>query len=126
MAKGKILVIDDEQDVTLYLSTLFEDNDYDVIEAKNGKEGYDKAISEKPDLITLDITMPEQSGVRCYRDLQENDATKHIPVIIVTGVTMEFKRFIESRKQIDPPTYYFEKPIDRKALIEKVDEILKK
>ena len=121
----KILIIDDESDVITYLTTFFTDNGFETIYANNGKEGVQKAISEKPDIITLDVSMPEESGVRALRDLQENEATKNTPVIIVTGVSLDFKRFIETRKQVHPPEGYFEKPIDRDKLLEKVNELLK-
>ena len=121
----KILLIDDEEDVLIYLSTFFKDNGFNVIEARNGKEGVAKAIKEKPDVITLDVSMPEESGVKALRELQESTVTKNTPVIIVTGVDSEFKRFIESRKQVHPTEGYFEKPIDRDELLLKVKELLK-
>ena len=120
----KILIIDDEEDVITYLSTLFIDNGYEVTSANDGKEGVQKAISENPDLITLDVSMPEESGVRTLRDLQNNEVTKNTPVIIVTGVSTDIKRFIESRKQVHPPEGFFEKPIDRDKLLEKVKELI--
>ncbi|MGD8307655.1 MAG: response regulator [Ignavibacteria bacterium] len=125
MAVGKrILIIDDEEDVLTYLSTFFEDNGFEVILASNGKEGVQKAIQEKPDLITLDVSMPEESGVKALRDIQENDITKSTPVILITGVSYDFKKFIETRKQVHPPEGYFEKPVDREKLLEKVNELL--
>ncbi|MBI5325513.1 MAG: response regulator [Ignavibacteriae bacterium] len=123
MAK-KILVVDDEPDVLTYLTTLFSDNGFDVMTANNGKECFDKARNEKPDLITLDITMPEESGVRAFKELQEDSLTENIPVIIITGITSEFKKFISTRKQVKPPLAYFEKPIDRDLLIAKVKELV--
>ncbi len=124
-AAGKtILIVDDEPDVATYLKAFFEDNGFHVLSASNGKEGFAVATSEKPDLITLDITMPEESGVRLYRELQAGEATSAIPVIIVTGVSHEFKRFIETRRQVNPPAGYFEKPVDRDALLAKVNELL--
>jgi DNA-binding response OmpR family regulator len=119
-----ILVVDDEPDVVTYLGTFFEDNGFAVIHAKNGKEGFEKAKSEHPDLITLDITMPEESGVKMFREIQGEAATADIPVIIITGVTSEFKKFIETRRQVHPPIGYFEKPINRDDLLAKVNEIL--
>jgi CheY-like chemotaxis protein len=120
----KILIIDDEEDVLTYLSTFFIDNGFSAISAVDGKEGVQKAIAEKPDIITLDISMPEESGVKALRDLQSNEVTKNIPVIIVTGVSTDIKRFIESRKQLHPPEGFFEKPIDRDKLLEKVKELI--
>ena len=120
----KILIIDDEEDVRTYLSTFFSDNGLNAISAVDGKEGVQKAAAEKPDLITLDVSMPEESGVKALRDLQSNEVTKNIPVILVTGVSTDIKRFIESRKQVHPPEGFFEKPIDRDKLLKKVKELL--
>jgi CheY-like chemotaxis protein len=92
--------------------------------AADGKEGFEKVKLNKPDLITLDITIPEESGVRMYRDLHQDAETAKIPVIIVTGVSHEFKRFIETRRQVPPPAGYFEKPINREEFLGKVKEIL--
>lgn len=122
--KKTILVVEDEDDVMAYLVTFFEDNGYNVVTATNGKIGFEKAKVDHPDLISLDISMPEESGVRMYRNLHDTAATKEIPVIIITGVASEFKGFLESRKQVSPPAGYFEKPIDREAVLEKINEIL--
>ena len=125
MTDGKrILIIDDEEDIITYLATFFEDNGFNVITAPNGKEGVQKAISENPDLITLDVSMPQESGVKALRELQENDVTKNTPVILITGVAYDFKKFIETRKQVHPPEGYFEKPVDREKLLKKVNELL--
>jgi hypothetical protein len=71
--------------------------------------------------------MPEESGIRCYRDLCENESTKNIPVVIVTGVSYGFKsfeRFLSTRKQVPPPAAFFEKPIDHDELLKKTKELL--
>lgn len=120
----KILIVDDEEDIITYLRTLFTDNGFEVINAGNGKECLHKAITKLPDLITLDVTMPEESGVRAFRDLQENEITKNIPVIIISGVDPTFKKFISSRKRVKSPAAYFEKPIKREEVLKKVKEIL--
>lgn len=119
-----ILIVEDEPDEVSYLRTLFEDHGFAVISAPNGQEGFQKAKSQHPDLITLDISMPEESGVRMYRDLQSDPETSKIPVIVITGITHDFKRFIETRKQVRPPDGYFDKPPDRARLLAKIDEIL--
>jgi CheY-like chemotaxis protein len=106
-----ILVVDDEPDVVRYFKTLFEDNGYRAITAMDGVEAMQKIRAEHPDLVTLDITMPNKTGVRTYRDIKENDDLKHIPVLIVTGVQHEFKNFISSRTQVPAPEGYLEKPV---------------
>ncbi len=123
--KKTILVVDDEPDVLTYLGTFFKDNGYNILEATTGAEAYQQAKDNHPDLITLDITMPEQSGVKAYKQLREDDATKDIPVIIVTGYEdPNFKKFIHTRRTIVEPDGFFEKPIDRDEVLEKVRELL--
>jgi len=121
--KKTILVVEDEEDVMDYLVTFFEDNNFNVITATNGKIGFEKAKSDNPDLISLDISMPEESGVRMYRNLHDTSSTNNIPVIVITGVSSEFKGFLESRKQVNPPAGYFEKPINREAVLTRIKEI---
>ncbi|MBT3217762.1 MAG: response regulator [Proteobacteria bacterium] len=131
MANKKILVVDDEPSVRTYLETLLEDNGYDVVNAVDGVDGLTKALSEKPDLITLDISMPKQSGVRMYRELKNSPDTNSIPVIIVTAVTgyankpEYFKKFLSTRKSVPPPDGFIAKPIDRDELVKTVGDLLK-
>ena len=101
--KKKILVVDDESDIVKWLKILFENNGYDVVTAIDEQEWTEKALAEKPDLITLDITMPKESGVKMYRDLCDSESLAGIPVVILTGVSGEFERFISTRKQVPPP-----------------------
>ena len=128
--RKKILVLDDEPNVVAYLETLLQDNGFDTVSAANGREGMEKARSEKPDLITLDISMPEESGVRFFRELKEDPDLSGIPVIIVTGVTgyggkpEDFQKFISTRKNIPPPEGFVAKPIDRDELLKGVTSLL--
>ena len=120
----KILVVDDEPDVVAYVSRFFEDHGLSVISASNGKEGFAKARAELPDVIILDIVMPKDTGVRMYRQLYEDAETRHIPVIMLTGISQEFKRFIGTRRQVPPPAGYFEKPADLSKMLDKIQENL--
>ena len=124
MEKKKILVIEDEQDTASYLTTLFEDNGYDALAAKDGQEGMRIAKGEAPDLITLDISMPEKSGLKALRELQEDEATSNIPVVIVTGVSEDLKSFIDKQKHLNPPAGHINKPIDTQELLGMVRSIL--
>jgi CheY-like chemotaxis protein len=123
--KKKILVIDDDPDIVTFLTTLLKDNGYDTTSAADGKEGLDKVHADRPDLILLDITMPEKSGVRFYRDVRENDDLASIPVIMVTGVTADFEKFIKTRKQVPPPDGYISKPVDEQKLLQSIADLLK-
>lgn len=115
-----VLIIDDEPDTLTYFSSLLQDEGFETVVAENGDEALKKLESVKPDLITLDITMPETSGVRCYRELRENEAYKNIPVIMITGVSEKFQDFISHRRQVPPPEGYISKPVDEKVLLETV------
>ncbi|HEA70195.1 MAG TPA: response regulator [Desulfobacterales bacterium] len=120
----KILVVDDEPDTVTFLAAFLQDNGFEVTSAYDGKQCVIKAKEEQPDLITLDITMPEESGVRAFRNIRETEETRDIPVIIITGVAKDFKKFIHTRKHIQPPAAYMEKPIDQSELLVKINKIL--
>jgi CheY-like chemotaxis protein len=115
--KKTVLIVDDEPDVLTYLSTLFEDGGYATVTAKDGNEALTKVKEKAPDLITLDITMPNKSGVRFYREMKGSTEWRKVPIIIVTGVSGEFKTFISTRKQVPPPEGYLSKPIDKTEIL---------
>jgi two-component system, OmpR family, phosphate regulon response regulator PhoB len=121
--KKTILVVDDEPDVRTFLSTLFEDNGYATVMAQDGNEGLSKVKEKAPDLVTLDITMPNKSGVRFYREMKESAEWRKVPIIIVTGVSGEFKTFISTRKQVPPPEGYLSKPIDKTEILKLVKKL---
>ncbi len=122
--KKKIIVIDDDPHIVTFLTVLLQDNGYDTISAENGKVGLDKTRAEKPDLILLDITMPEKSGVKFYREVRDDEYLKKIPVVMVTGVTVDFKKFISTRRQVPPPDGYISKPVDRQELLDTIAQLL--
>ena len=119
-----VLVVDDEPDVVTYLSTVLRDAGYATLEASNGEEALEQTRKGRPDLITLDITMPEMTGVKTYRQLKEDEAFRRIPVIIVTGVTHDFKQFISSRAQVPAPEGYLEKPVKPEDLLAEVGRLV--
>jgi two-component system cell cycle response regulator DivK len=122
--KKKVIIIDDEPDIVTFLTFLLEDNGYTTISAKDGQEGMEKIKAEHPELVLLDITMPEKSGVRCYRELRENPDLQSIPIVIVTGVSKDFKKFISTRHQVPPPDGFISKPIDQQELLKTVSRFL--
>ncbi len=120
----KILVVDDEPDVVTYLSTVLRDAGYETLEASNGEEAMAQIKTNHPDLITLDITMPEMTGVKTYRTLKESAELKAVPVIIVTGVAHDFRQFISTRTQVPPPEGYLEKPVKPEDLLAEVKRLV--
>jgi len=128
MAK-KILVIDDEPDMVTFLSTLLEDNGYEIVTAFDGEEGLQKCKSEKPDLVSLDLLMPNKTGIKMYREMRKDAEIAHIPVVMVTGFgkddvpSMDFKKWIHERA-IKAPEAYIEKPVDKDVLLNAIKTAL--
>lgn len=120
----KVLVVDDEPDVVRYFTAALEEQGYETCSAANGLEAMEKIESEHPDLVTLDITMPEQSGVKVYRLIKGDAKFKQIPVLIVTGIPHEFKQFISTRGHVPPPEGYLDKPVVLGDLVREVQRLL--
>lgn len=120
----RILVIDDEPDVRTFFTTMLEDAGHETAVAENGHEALEKVKNQRPDLITLDISMPEKSGVRFYRDMKESQEYKGIPIIIITGISEDFEKFISNRRQVPPPEGYLPKPVDQQEFLETVAKLL--
>ncbi|HWT78944.1 MAG TPA: response regulator, partial [Candidatus Methylomirabilis sp.] len=118
----RILVVDDEPDVVRYLSTFLADQGFAVSTARDGGEALVKARQERPDLITLDITMPGKSGVDVFTTLRRDSQLGGIPVFIITGV-MDFRRLMYYR-EVQPPEGYMEKPIDPDVLLMTIRRLL--
>jgi two-component system, cell cycle response regulator DivK len=109
MAK-KILVVDDDPNVVYYLVGFFHDNGYETCSAANAPEAFAVLQKEKPDLITLDIDMPEVTGPQFYRKYSTMDELKDVPVIVISGLA---KPHLAIKKAIA----VVEKPFDRDELL---------
>jgi two-component system cell cycle response regulator len=123
MAKPKkILVVDDEPDMVVYLSTFLSDEGFDVTTAYDGPHALDLAKAERPDLITLDITMPGMSGIEVLTALRRDPDLTGIPVIIITGVT-GFRELTDHRG-VRHPEEFLSKPVDLAALTVALDRLI--
>jgi CheY-like chemotaxis protein len=120
----KILIVDDESDVRTYLEVLFQENGYETACASDGDEAWPMVQEFGPDLITLDIIMPHETGVKFYRKLHKDPEMAKIPVIICSGVTRYKELFARDHKTMPAPVAFIEKPLDRDLLIAKVKEAL--
>ncbi len=125
-----VLIVDDEPDIVNYLDMILQDNGYETLTAANGNEALELVKKEKPALVTLDISMPEASGTRFYKEVRTDPELKEIPVFIVTAVTglggdeTAYERFISNRRLVPPPEGFFHKPIDREEFIQAVRDKL--
>ncbi len=121
--KKKILVVEDEPDIVRWLTVLFENHGYEVVSAVDGAEGVQKAKAESPDLITLDISMPKESGIKMYHNLLKSPELENTPVIMVTVATPQLDNFLARLKGQKQPAGFFEKPVKEEELLAKVKEI---
>ena len=126
----KILIVDDEPGVVTYLEMLLKDHGYETTSAANGEEAMAKARAERPDLITLDISMPETSGARFFNELREDPDLAAVPVVVVTAVTgyagdpYGYLKFMKKQANIPEPEAFFPKPIEQEAFLETVAKLL--
>lgn len=115
--KKLILAVDDENDVLLIIKTALQSEGYRVLTAPNGKDGLALAEEKQPNLILLDLMMPEMDGMEVLRKLKESGRTAKIPVIILTGLSDRSK----VRQALDQGTsFYIVKPFDYQELVSKV------
>jgi len=122
--KKTILIVDDEPDILRWLLVLFENNGYRAVTAKDGAEGMTVAEAENPDLITLDISMPGESGVKMYKKLLESENTADIPVIMLTGAPPEVNNFLGRMKGKKKPAAFIEKPVTDEELLAQVRRLI--
>lgn len=113
----KILVVDDEEDVRIYLVTLLEDNGYQVAQATDGDVAFRMVHEDPPDLITLDLQMPNETGTRFFRTLMKDKEHKGIPVIVISGLAGRHLAVGDAKA-------VFDKPVEKEALLEKVRELI--
>ena len=83
----KILIVDDDAEIRSYLSELLGDNGYETVTANDGGEAVEIAEAEKPDLITLDLEMPNEWGPRFYRKISQDETLKRTPVVVISGLS---------------------------------------
>jgi two-component system alkaline phosphatase synthesis response regulator PhoP len=121
VSKGKILVVDDEVNITQILEFSIGAEGYEVITAQNGEEAIDKARREQPDLIILDIMMPIIDGYEACRILKANPLTRNIPVVLLTAKG----RDIDKRLGYEVgATDYIIKPFSPHKLVDRIHELL--
>jgi DNA-binding response OmpR family regulator len=120
---AKILLVDDDKLMVNMYQGKFEDDGFDVAVAIDGKMGFDKALEFKPDLILLDILMPNVNGLEMLKTLKGNDATKKIPVILLTNVGGGDED-VEKGLSLGAVAYLVKAHYDPKDIVKKVKEIL--
>ena len=127
MAK-KILLVDDDPDFVEAVSLVLKPKKFDVVTAYNGIEGLKKAKSEKPDLIVLDVMMPEKDGYAVCRELKSNPQMSHIPVLLLTAVASHVSttRYTQEMGLETEADDYLDKPVEPEVLVKRIEALLSK
>ncbi len=123
MSNQKILVIDDSKVIRMRVKDMLPTGNFEVIEAKDGLEGYNLIRTESPNLIMLDFLLPKMSGWEVFQEIQKNQRLKSIPLVLMSG------RKEEVTDKISEPFEYFsfvEKPFDREQLVDAIRDAMVK
>jgi two-component system alkaline phosphatase synthesis response regulator PhoP len=121
MSKGKILVVDDEVYLLQILDFSLGAEGYEVVTAEDGEQALQKAKSEQPDLIVLDIMMPKVDGYEACRKLKQDPSMKDVPVILLTAKGRDIDRKLGLEVGADD---YITKPFSPNKLLEKIGSFL--
>jgi CheY-like chemotaxis protein len=123
MGKGSILIVEDNMDNYELLRFVLERDGYDVFLAVNGRDGVDAAHYQKPDLILMDLGMPEMDGWTATEKLKADSETKSIPLIAITAHTLPRDRFRALQAGCDG---YVSKPIHVESFLEMINNTFEK
>ena len=117
----RILVVEDNEDNLYLIKFILQKSGYKVIEARSGAEGVELAVQEKPDLIIMDVQLPDINGLEATRKIRASEADGEVPIIALTSYAMigDRERFLAAGC-----TSYIEKPINPETFVEKIEKFL--
>lgn len=121
MAEKKVLVVDDEIHIVHVVAIKLRNNGYEVITAANGDEAFELVCEEKPDIIVTDFQMPVMTGLELVEKLRRSEATKDIPVIMLTARDFAIE---DEQKQDLQISEFVSKPFSPKDLLRSIQDIL--
>jgi CheY-like chemotaxis protein len=127
MAK-KILIVDDEPDAIDFVQEVLESEGYSVVTAGDGVKGLAAMRREKPDLVFLDVQMPEMDGFETFQEMAKDESLRGIPVVMLTGIREKVGIGFSADEMKDymgmKPAAYLEKPIDPAKVRETIKKVL--
>lgn len=130
MGQGRVLIIDDDPDITEALRTVLENRGHEVYTALDGGEGMKRLREVRPDLILLDVMMrTSQEGFELSRELKHSDQYKDIPILMLTAVRQKTGLDFKPEAGDDawlPVDGFLDKPVRPDILLEKVEGLLAK
>ena len=124
----KILIVDDDPDLVEAVTMILESKHYDVAAAYGGMEGLEKAKTEKPDLIVLDVMMPDKDGYAVCKEMKADPKLSRIPVLLLTAVvskipTTHYTQQMGLETEADD---YIDKPVEPEELVKRIETLLAK
>lgn len=121
MANEKVLVVDDSPTQLQAIVNTLKDHGYSILTATDGEEALRLAVSERPDVIVLDVVLPNKNGFQICRQLKTSPHTKMLKVILLTSRNQESDRFWGMKQGAD---LYLTKPIEEEDLVARVQSVL--
>lgn len=124
----KILVVDDDPDLVDSLEMMLQDKSYEVITAYDGIEGLQKAKECSPDLIILDVMMPNKDGYAVCHELKSDPQYNQIPILLLTAVVSEMSKTTYTHRmgmEIDADDY-IDKPVEPSELVKRAESLLQR
>ena len=124
----KILIVDDDPDFVEAVTMILRPKKFEVVTAYNGKEGLEKVKAERPDLIVLDVMMPEKDGYAVCKELKSDPQWSRIPVLLLTGVVSHIPttRYTQEMGMETEADDYLDKPVEPEVLVKRIEALLSK
>jgi two-component system phosphate regulon response regulator PhoB len=125
-----VLIVDDEMDMRIFMSTLFETSGFHTVAVRDGRQGLVRAEALRPDVIVLDVMMPGEGGALMYKALKADEQLRHIPVIMCSAVSREsFQHYLDmlnsqTDARVPDPEAYVEKPPEPDDLLSLVKHMV--
>lgn len=125
---SKILIVDDDPDLVEAVTMILESKNYDVIAAYGGIEGLEKAKTEEPDLIVLDVMMPDKDGYAVCKELKADPKYGKIPILLLTAVVSKISttRYTQQMGLETEADDYVDKPVEPAELVRRIEVLLGK
>jgi DNA-binding response OmpR family regulator len=127
MAK-KILIVDDDPDLVEAVSTILESKGFEVAKAYGGVEGLKKARTENPDLIVLDVMMPDKDGYAVCKELKADPTYRSIPILLLTAVVANIptSKYTQQMGMETEADDYVDKPVEPDELVKRIEVLIAK
>ena len=128
--KKKILVVEDDRDFATLMVSFLTARGHSAVQAHSCDDGLEKVRAIRPDLVTLDLRMPQKSGLHFYRRMKSWDNFRDVPVVVVTGIMRDdrdMENLVRAFLEIDhvpPPDAYVDKPFEGREFVEVVESVL--